>query len=128
MEESAAQTLDQVREGATVLVLASLDRLREAGEEVRQGHFIMAQERCREAQMKLTPLAQAEAMVTFAGGYLTRARDVREGVTLVNIGTVTSRTDGDGDPRTVQLEFDNGQSATFVWDSELLAVDDASAP
>lgn len=111
-----------------MLVLATLERLQEAAEEVQRGHFGKAQERCREAQMKLQPLAHAESMVMFAGGYLTRAHHVQEGVTLFQLGTVRSREDGEvgvgGHPCHVQLEFDNGQSATFEWDSELLAVSD----
>lgn len=128
MEGSAAETLDQAREGANVLVLATLDRLREAGDEVMAGNFVKGQERVREAAMKLQPLAQAESLTMFAGNYLTRANLVTEGVTLANLGTVMSREDGEigvgGHPCHVQLEFDNGQRATYEWDCELLAVGD----
>lgn len=128
MDGSAAQTLDTAREGASVLLVATLDRLREAQDEAMAGNFVRAQERCREAMMKLQPLAAAESMVMFAGGYLTRANLVQEGVTLFNVGTVRTRVDGEpgvgGHPSHVRLEFDNGQSATFEWDTELLAVSD----
>lgn len=125
--------LDQIRSGGNTLVLVTLERLSEAVDEVRRGHFAKAQERCNEAMGKLHALAHAEeCMSGLAGAFIIRALNLEEGMILHNLGAVTSKRveeidyAGMDEPhRVVHLEFDNGHTATVAWDAELSAIRDA---
>jgi hypothetical protein len=90
-EKTAAHALDQIREGGTQLVSVVLERLEDVRQAVAEGRFEDADVRARELIGRLTALSEAQRQLgTFGQSYVVRARDLQEGVVLMQWGVVTN--------------------------------------
>lgn len=130
-DETAAATLDAIRDGGTQLVLAGRDRLRDISVALDRGHFQKALGLGHELIARLHPLAEAEgAMATFQQAYVTRAADINVGAIVQSVGIVervdvdTHQLAGTNDKRTrVTLHFEGDvPPGVFDGNQELLVV------
>lgn len=89
-ERTAAQTIDEMRDGARAMVVIALDRLRESQDALQAGDFARASTRLSEASAKVNALFNAEQNIAaFAGKTALRARDIEKGMEIVGEGVVT---------------------------------------
>lgn len=89
-EQSAAKTLNTIREGAVQTLTNVRMRMDEATRALERGEFNGAAAHLAEAQGALLPLANAESYLAIAGeSYLLRVSELKVGMTLANIGEIT---------------------------------------
>lgn len=125
--KTAAATLDKVREGGTIIVNLTRQRLKEAGEAVDEGRFNDAARNMQEALTKLQSLAHAEAALgeLADGTRIIRAKDVEEGMHLIAYGVVTKRGQhecarpGATNHTHIDLSFEDGEDAEFHAEQEV---------